>query len=101
MPCARVMSASDSWLPITAAMSTSSSPDATRPSRSYRQCPAFETSTTARRRSPVSLTCQLDSAERSAATSPNRARSSAASNGSESARTTWRVKNQPVSGSVW
>ena len=45
--------------------------------------------------------CQsLDSPNRSA-TAANRVRSSSTSKGSESARTSWRVKNQPVSGSVW
>ena len=57
------------------------------------------TSSTARLATPVSLIVQR--AAEPAATSPNRARSSSTSNGSECARTTWRVKNQPVSGSEW
>jgi hypothetical protein len=59
------------------------------------------TSSTTRGRTPVSVTRHVVAGPNAAASSPKRARSSAAPNGSESARTTWRVENQPVSGSEW
>jgi hypothetical protein len=71
------------------------------------------TNRTARFGTPVSVTvqdteCGVDAswpdrseAPSSAATSANRRRSSSTSNGSESARTTWRVKNHPLSTSEW
>ena len=49
---------SASWLPITASSRTGSSPAATRPSRSCRQCASLLTSSTARLGTPVSVTVQ-------------------------------------------
>ena len=49
----------------------------------------------------MSVTVHVDCAPSECATSAKRVRSSSTPNGSESARTSWRVKNQPVSGSVW
>ena len=55
-PCARTTPSSVSWLPITASSRTGSSPAATRPSRSCRQCSSLLTSRTARFGTPVSVT---------------------------------------------
>jgi hypothetical protein len=99
-PCASTIPRSTGLLPITALIRPGSSPLVARPSRSCRQCPSVVTSSTTRFVSPVSVTRQPACSDSPSATPANRCRSSSTANGIESARTTWRVKNHPVVGSV-